>query len=86
MIGAVITIAGLIALLVVLEVPITATAGALGALAGAFLLWRVSLFFGPLTNCWRCKGRGSYGGILGGKHRCGFCGGSGLRRRIGAGE
>lgn len=53
-------------------------------LAGAFLLWQVSLVFGPQKVCWRCKGNGHVGGLLGGRRDCLRCGGVGRRKRIGA--
>lgn len=50
----------------------------------AFLLWRVSLIFGPEKVCWRCHGKGSAGGWFGGLRVCDECQGSGRRPRVGA--
>ena len=57
----------------------------LGA-AGVFLLWRISIIFGPFKKCWRCTGKGYVGGLLGGKRKCWTCAGSGYRSRVGSGK
>jgi hypothetical protein len=56
----------------------------LACAAGVFVLWRLSLAFGPLKKCWRCGGSGHVGGLLGGRKKCPSCAGDGLRARIGS--
>lgn len=58
---------------------------ALGVVALGFLVWRLSLVFGPSKVCRHCKGSGTKGGLIGGKRKCSSCGGSGLRPRVGSG-
>lgn len=53
-------------------------------LAALYLLWRVSLTFGPLKLCWRCKGKGHVGGWFGGRAKCSWCQGEGVRPRAGS--
>lgn len=55
----------------------------IGIIVVAYVGWQASLVFGPSKVCWRCKGSGHRGGILGGRRKCPSCDG-GLRRRIGA--
>jgi nitrate reductase NapE component len=84
--GPVLTIGAIIALFVVLGAPaIHAGISVLVAVALGFVVWRLSLVFGPSKVCRRCKGGGSVGGLLGGKRKCSSCGGSGLRPRVGSG-
>jgi hypothetical protein len=52
-------------------------------LVGVYLLWRVSLMFGPMKLCWRCKGKGHVGGWFGGRAKCSRCQGEGVRPRAG---
>lgn len=63
---------------------LTVTGWVLGGLAALFVLWRMSLAFGPLKKCWRCGGDGHVGGLFGGRKRCTRCDG-GLRPRAGSG-
>lgn len=49
-----------------------------------WVLWRVSLTFGPLKVCWRCKGDGHVGGWFGGRRQCPTCAGKGTRPRVGS--
>lgn len=49
-----------------------------------YAAWRLSLTFGPMKTCWRCKGKGAVGGLFGGKKVCGSCNGDGIRKRVGA--
>lgn len=51
--------------------------------AAAFLVWRLSLVFGPQKNCYRCGATGARTGVLGGRKTCSRCSGSGLVDRIG---
>jgi hypothetical protein len=55
-------------------------------LFGAYVLWRVVLVFGPMKICWRCKGKGHVGGLLGGRRKCSSCAGEGIRPRVGSGK
>jgi hypothetical protein len=54
-------------------------------LAGLFVIWRLSLLFGPSKVCWHCGGKGHSSGLFGGRKKCSTCGGSGLRPRVGSG-
>jgi hypothetical protein len=63
--------------------------GVLWIAAGLFALWLLSkavLVFGPMKMCWRCKGKGHIGGLLGGRAECSWCKGKGIRPRIGSGK
>lgn len=50
------------------------------------ILFKVVLVFGPMKMCWRCKGKGHIGGLLGGRAECSWCNGKGIRPRIGSGK
>jgi hypothetical protein len=63
----------------------TFTVWAVSTVAVVVLGWRLSVTLGPLKKCWRCTGGGHVGGLLGGRRKCKWCAGSGLRNRIGTG-
>lgn len=55
----------------------------IGAMIVGYLLWQLSVTFGPMKLCWRCKGKGYRNGIFGGKRVCTRCK-SGLQPRAGS--
>lgn len=83
-VGPAITIIGVCALIAVLGIPIKGMGIGIALGFGLYLFWRVSIAFGPMKKCWRCKGGGSVGGLFGGRRKCPSCGGSGLRPRVGS--
>lgn len=88
-VGPVLVIGGLVALFVVLggSVPDLSTVGwVIGIAAAGLLLLRASLALGPMKLCWRCKGKGHTGGMLGGRRKCSWCSGEGIRPRAGSGK
>lgn len=76
---------GLLALVIMLQVPIEGVGIFLGFVGAMFVLWRLSVALAPEKKCWHCDGRGSNPGLLGGLRVCGWCKGSGRIPRIGAG-
>lgn len=86
-VGPILVIGGIVALFIVLGGTFTnITLGTVGVLAVLFVLWRLSLVFGPTKVCWRCGGDGHVGGLLGGRRDCPSCGATGRKPRMGSGR
>jgi hypothetical protein len=88
-VGPVLVFGGLIALFVVLGAPmpdLKTTGWIVVILVICLLVMRASLALGPMKLCWRCKGKGHIGGLLGGRAECNWCDGKGIRPRAGSGK